>query len=247
MLPLILGAVTLGTVGYGIKCSKDEDCIDSLKETISDGLEAIYSGIEKLEDKTGLNNFEFDLTQEIKPTSITKDTKTSIILSSVEEFYSLKDDIANNSYKEFEAVISKIKNIDVKIVQIELKNNQPSANLYKNKLDSVSKELSKKLVILDNLFTTHIKKLKQIVSSCDDFNHISHSDKNTISDTMVLANSIADILNIKLVSKKDKPTKKSIKLVTEIDKVIDQFIQITPRVSLSDILPNKSQERTNID
>jgi hypothetical protein len=59
MLPLILGAVALGTVGYGVKkCLTDEDCIDNVKDKIQDGAFWAYEGIEKVEEKMGLYDNE---------------------------------------------------------------------------------------------------------------------------------------------------------------------------------------------
>jgi hypothetical protein len=60
MLPFIIGGVALATIGYGInKCLNDEDCMDNIKDTISNGAMKAYEGIEKLEEKMGLNEYTF--------------------------------------------------------------------------------------------------------------------------------------------------------------------------------------------
>jgi len=60
MLPFIIGGVALATIGYGInKCLNDEDCVDNIKDTISNGAMKAYEGIEKLEEKMGLNEYTF--------------------------------------------------------------------------------------------------------------------------------------------------------------------------------------------
>ena len=60
MIPIILGAVALGAVSYGInKCMNDENCMDDIKDKISDSAMRAYEGIEKLEEKMGLNEYSF--------------------------------------------------------------------------------------------------------------------------------------------------------------------------------------------
>ena len=59
MLPVILGAVALGTVGYGVKkCLSDEECVDNAKDKIQDLLISGYEGLEKIEEKMGLYDEE---------------------------------------------------------------------------------------------------------------------------------------------------------------------------------------------
>ena len=95
MLPVILGTVALGTIGYGIKkCLNDENCTDVAKDKISDGAEALYRGIEKLEEKMGLNEFEFEIpfVDAQNQTSIQKNISTDMF----EKLYELKLSIVKN-------------------------------------------------------------------------------------------------------------------------------------------------------
>ncbi|RLA79441.1 MAG: hypothetical protein DRG78_12940 [Epsilonproteobacteria bacterium] len=97
MLPVILGTVALGAVGYGIKkCMNDENCSDNVKDKISDGLIKVAEGIDNLEKKIGLNEvtfeneFNFD-TQ----TSEMQETKKTNVPNDFEKLYQLKIDICN--------------------------------------------------------------------------------------------------------------------------------------------------------
>lgn len=61
MIPVVLGTVALGAVGYGVsKLITDDEFRDYAKDKVQDGTFKIYESIELLEDKIGLNDFSID-------------------------------------------------------------------------------------------------------------------------------------------------------------------------------------------
>jgi len=62
MLPLILGAVALTAIGYGVKILVDDEFRDELKDRIEEGAIKGYELIEKVEEKLGL--YDYDLTDD---------------------------------------------------------------------------------------------------------------------------------------------------------------------------------------
>jgi len=69
MLPLILGGVALATIGYGIgKILTDDDFRDDVKDKIQDFAMKGYEGLEKVEEKFGLNTYEFSSKEEADET-----------------------------------------------------------------------------------------------------------------------------------------------------------------------------------
>jgi len=61
MLPLILGAVALSAIGYGVgKMLTDDNFRDDVKDKIQDIAMKGYESIEKLEGKMGLNEYKFE-------------------------------------------------------------------------------------------------------------------------------------------------------------------------------------------
>jgi len=60
MVKVLLGAIALGAVGYGVKrCLDCEECVENIKDKIQDGAFKVYEGLEKIEEKFGLNTYEF--------------------------------------------------------------------------------------------------------------------------------------------------------------------------------------------
>ncbi len=97
MLPIILGAVALGATGYGVsKLLTDDDFRDNVKDKISDGAIKAYEGIEKIEEKMGLNEVTFeDEFNFVTEATQTNDTEKDTISSDFEKLYQLKIDIRN--------------------------------------------------------------------------------------------------------------------------------------------------------
>ena len=57
MLPVILGAIALGTVGY--KCVKEGSIKDGVVSSIEETLEAVCKGLDEIEDTFNLNSYEY--------------------------------------------------------------------------------------------------------------------------------------------------------------------------------------------
>ncbi len=69
MLPLILGGVALATIGYGVgKILTDDDFRDDVKDKIQDFAMKGYEELEKVEEKFGLNTYEFSSKEEVDET-----------------------------------------------------------------------------------------------------------------------------------------------------------------------------------
>jgi hypothetical protein len=63
MLPIILGAVALTAIGFGVKILVDDEFRDEVRDTIQEGAIKGYELIEKAEEKLGLyenNDFRDD-------------------------------------------------------------------------------------------------------------------------------------------------------------------------------------------
>jgi len=186
MLPLILGAVALGTVGYGIAKVLDDDCDCSSIKTKS--------------------SYRANTTKDI------------------EQFYSLKQTVYETLYSEFVSNIKKVKNLDLdNFKEINIKSNFPQNEQYIDKINNIVEELYLLLDNCNNLFKLHIAKTLSILEVSKDYKSYSKDAKKTLSDTLVLSNTINDILNINLINQNDKPTKSSKRLVKEVQKVLDSF------------------------
>ena len=92
MLPVILGALAMGTAGYGVKkCLDNEDCCDSIKDKIGDAAEELYMGLDKLSEKMGLNEIVIPIKHiEHKVPAYSED------IDEFEEIYKLKQSIYNS-------------------------------------------------------------------------------------------------------------------------------------------------------
>ena len=67
MLPLILGAVALSAIGYGVgRILTDDNFRDDVKDKIQDIALKGYESIENLEEKMGLNEYRFTDDDEVK-------------------------------------------------------------------------------------------------------------------------------------------------------------------------------------
>lgn len=72
MLPIILGTIALGTVGY--KCIKEGSIKDGVTASLEDTLEAVCNGLDAIDKKFNLNMFEDTLEES---TSIKRATLNS--------------------------------------------------------------------------------------------------------------------------------------------------------------------------
>ena len=69
MLPLILGGAVLTAIGYGVgKILTDDDFRDDVKDKIQDIAMKGYEGLEKVEERFGLNTYEFSSKEEADET-----------------------------------------------------------------------------------------------------------------------------------------------------------------------------------
>ena len=66
MLPIILGAVALTAIGFGVKILVDDEFRDKVRDTIQEGAIKGYELIEKVEEKLGLYDYDFRDDDEFK-------------------------------------------------------------------------------------------------------------------------------------------------------------------------------------
>ncbi|MBD3842868.1 MAG: hypothetical protein IE909_13485 [Campylobacterales bacterium] len=65
MLPFTIGGTALAAIGYGVgKILADDDFRDDVKDKIQDFFIKEYERIERLEEKFGLNTYEFSSQEE---------------------------------------------------------------------------------------------------------------------------------------------------------------------------------------
>ena len=136
-----------------------------------------------------------------------KENKQSSV-NSLEKFYSLKEDVYNTSYQEFQVILGQINNLSIdEPKKIVFKNNLLKTENYKKKVYSIADELYLQLNNCNILFKGHIVKVLNILESSNDYESYSKDDKRILDNTLVLSNTINNILNVKLINKHDKLTK----------------------------------------
>jgi hypothetical protein len=227
MLPFVLGAVALGATGYGVKEYIDSDIDRSMAfdDAVSNIAEKTIDAITDFEEKYLMPDWYYKAKDEDK-----SDTDTTF--TTLQNFYTLKQTIYDSSYQEFQTTLKKIKNLNIdKADKINIKNNLPIEQTHIEEITNISNDLTISLYELNLLFQKYIEKITTIVNISNDYKSYSKEASKILSDTLVLSNTINDILNIKVVSKKDKPTKSSKELVEEVKKVLVSFKE-NPREKL---------------
>jgi hypothetical protein len=209
MLPFILGAVALGTVGYGVKKHIESD-IDRSIEFDNATIKIAENLCTKIDDFTFnhlLSDIENTNTNEI-------DTKYSL-----EDFYTLRNSVYETTYNQYINIISSIDNLSLKHKNINIKNVLPKDNSHfiQNKV------IDNMYIILDNLnhnLDYQLSILNNILKVSNHFNTFSKDVKFLISDIVVNANIINKVLNIKIVNKNDNLSRKTIKFAKEYGKFV---------------------------
>jgi hypothetical protein len=210
MLPIILGTAVIGTVGYGVsKCVKDENCVDDLKDKFASGLLNTIDAIDDMIDNIS---------------SSSNSTEKSTSTSSLEQFYNLRKEILNTTYSEFKSLVKQIKDVDLKYQsKIVFNDKLPTDISYQEDISNVASALYNMLNELNYLLKYNLKDLANCISVTTDFKAYNQKSKQVISDTLVIINTINNLSNLKVVSKKDRPTKIAKKLVTETKKILDKI------------------------
>ena len=211
MLPIILGVVALGTAGYGVsKCIKNEDCVEDIKDKFTDGLLNTIDTIDEM---------IYDLSSDSSNVS-----KTTPVVSNLEKFYILRKEILDTTYSEFKSLIQQIKNVDLQYQsKIVFNDKLPTNKTYKDDIDSIASNLYDLLDELNYLLKYNLKDLANYISVTTDFKAYNQKSTQIISDTLVIINTINDISNLKVISKKDRPTKRAKKLAIETKKILAQI------------------------
>lgn len=156
--------------------------------------------------------------------SVCSEEKKYIKEDLVEKFYLLNQTVFDTSYQEFQSIIEKIKNLELDTKEvIVLKKNFPENEEHQEKIDNVAEKLYTLLYKSDKIFKEHLLEVSNIVKISNDYDSYSKSAKEIVSNTLVLAGIINDILNVKLVNENDKPTKNSKKLILEVKRVLKNF------------------------
>ena len=140
--------------------------------------------------------------------------------SLLEDFYALRKKVYKGSYKEFISIIEKIKNIKLEADEVKLSEKIPKHDTYKEEINQRASELYIKLGGFDEMLKSYNKKISTNLLVSDDFEVYLPEAKQIISDAMVVANTISDLLNVQVVSKKGKASKSSYRLLQESDKIL---------------------------
>ena len=221
MLPFVLGAVALGATGYGVKKYIDSDIDRSIafNDAVSNIAEKTVYALTDFEQKYLMPDWYYKAKDEDEDESDIDTTFTTL-----QNFYTLKQSIYESSYQEFQTTLKKIKNLNInKQDKINIKNNLPVEQTHIEEITNISDNLTVSLYNLNLLFQKYIEKTTTIVNISNDYKSYSKDASKILSDTLVLSNTINDILNIKVVNKEDKATKSSKRLIVEVRKVLDSF------------------------
>ena len=199
MLPIILGAVAVGTVSYGVnKLIKDEDFRDNIKDKIQDGAFKAYDTIESFENKYNLNSISLDKDEQDVAKWFTQPTaKATLTLA---DFYNYRKEVFDTTYKKYQDTISKIKNLELDLPEIILKDKKADDDNTAIALYRVLNKHNQKLS--DGLI-----QISHYLDISDDYNTYSQDAKNHILESIDDAKNIAEILNLKVINKKGKVSK----------------------------------------
>jgi hypothetical protein len=180
MLPIILGAVAVGTVGYGIKkfCEDNDDIcpFSSKKQSYS------------------------------KPLS----------LNTIKDLLDLEKQILDDDYKEFQTTISTFNNLKIDKIKTPQYHEQLLEYDYQDDdIDNFTHSLYYILQTFHKALKQNIVKIETIKTICQDFKTLNKNSKEIISDTIVIANTIHDIIDLNFINKNKKIRKKAYKLLAQ--------------------------------
>ncbi|MEA2016811.1 MAG: hypothetical protein U9N59_00055 [Campylobacterota bacterium] len=221
MIPFILGAVALGATGYGVKKYIDSDIDRSIAfdDAVGSIAEKTINAITGFEEKYIIPDWYYRSSDENK-----NDSDIDVVNKTLQNFYTLRQSIYDGSYQAFQTTLKKIKHLSLdKQKKIDLNSSFPKSKINKEDILNISNDLFISLYDINQLFQTYITKVSAILEVSKDYKSYSKEAKKTLSDTLVLSNTINDILNINLINQNDKPTKSSKRLVIEVKKVLDSF------------------------
>ena len=106
MIPVVLGAITLGAVGYGVnKLLTNDEFRDDTKDKIHDAVIKGYEGLETLEEKMGLNEFHFPIEKSDDNFEDNKITTSSKEINQFDKLYELKVTIREKLLSEYKLTI----------------------------------------------------------------------------------------------------------------------------------------------
>ncbi|MDF1875212.1 hypothetical protein JHD48_05665 [Sulfurimonas sp. SAG-AH-194-I05] len=199
MLPVILGAVALGTVGFGIKkCMEDEACLDSLKDKVQDGVFALADAQDKVEEYFNLNAVTlsddaltsafFTGTEKSTPPNIKAQAKATLdtFFTSVESLQGFED--ASALSEAFSL------------------NDTPYKDEYKSYI-----EISEYVITINKvakLLENETNKIQEMLKASLVYESFEKDEKDTINKTYILADILKELLTLKLLKKSGKLNKK---------------------------------------
>jgi hypothetical protein len=218
MLPVILGAVALGTVGYGIKkCLDDrEKCADKFTDVVMDTIETVDNFGEELEKKIDNTAALFGIDMDETSYYTSNEATTTSENINITQFENTKNS-AIRSISIFNTVISSIQNIDMKSIKIPQNQQRELLEEDQEQYQILTKEYN---TILESLLKDFIMNIHQIHPDID-YNQIDKNQKQIISNAFVLAEGISNILDTKLINKKGKVSKKAKIKLEEFNKLLE--------------------------
>lgn len=151
-------------------------------------------------------------------------SRTKTTVSGLDKFNTLKQTVLDGVYQEFQQNLQKIKNLDLKeSKKINLNNKTSTIPKYKIEIDNIADELYVLLDDFNYLLKNYNEKVSRYIEVSKNFKKYSKKKTHILSDAIVLSNTINDILNIKLVNRKDKLNNNAKVLLVDAKKVLEKF------------------------
>lgn len=203
MIPVIIGGISTAIVAYAIKEVAEE------------------------ENWLGLwdNNTSSSSTNNTEQAKTSEPRKKSEFFE-LEKFYDFKQTVLKTTLNECSNILKDIKNLkQYKIKNVKLKDNFPNdSKLYSSRVNHIASDLTRYLEKLNKILESKLKTISKNMEVSINYNSYSKDAKKAIKDAINISESIIDILNIKIVNKKNFATKSSRQLVEDSRKIIEDYI-----------------------
>ena len=145
------------------------------------------------------------------------------------QFQTLKVGIYATTFKEFNTLLSQIKNTEFEKLVYDAPSFQ-TTSLTQDLDSDTSKEplqiiedLEKSLSDLNTLFNTYNKKLGYVVIHSDDYASYNESDTEIVKTTLRLAKMIDRVCHLDVLSKDTEMSKKSQKILRKAKELVGKF------------------------
>ena len=204
---LLIGGVTLATVGYGIKQFCEEEGCDFFDDVFE-------------EDETSSYSETFGSQREH-----TFQNDREALLN----FYYYKVSLYETTMAEFQELNLQIKNSEVdalKYSEFEFEDEQMPKSM--NEIKKILKRIKKYSIFLDQLDTQlrdALYKLRGIIEVSHDYTTYTLEDKSVVKEAFVLAKTIETLCHVNILNKKGEVSKASKKLLKSCKASLEEGLQ----------------------